>query len=534
MSEYLSRWKKLFLELLAGDSVPVRLQTIALCLILLLCLAVRIAHIDAPALDRTTWKEIDYIEITSNYMKNGFDFAKPEINWPAEPPRTTAMELPLVPYLTALVCSIAGFHAFSVRLITLLSFLVITVYTYRLARLDLGPLVALIAAFAASVFPLAHYHGNMLFSEPAMIALSVMAIFHFRQWSHSGSRREWILSALFFALAVALKLEPLYLLLPLAYIAYGRYGTHLPSYRFFAVFVVCSLSIAAVWFSHAYHIAQTSLDVYGIFGGLEGGHDKFQTLGMLSDPEWYRIMAHRIAGMAGKTGVLLLMAGVAVTVLLRIDYVFFFYLLAVGAYFLIVAEGNIDGPYRQMVIIPPLSVFAALGALAVSVTLCATLAHMRGTGNSSGYKIGSILIACVLVAMIVADKRDAIFGRDPFLPASPDQWIMAKELRKYAGEGDKIITLGAYSIHKGGNDLSPVFYYYAGLQGWSLQKGQWNMETAKALMNKGARYLVAHEMIREPESAPFMEEVRKISRVLYEDEERRSVILELDGQSRSR
>jgi len=444
------------------------------------------------------------------------------------------MELPLVPYASALVCAIAGFHAFSFRLITLLSFLVISVYTYRLARLELGPLVALIAAFAASVLPLSHYYGNMVFSEPAMIAFSVMAIFHFRQWSHSGSKREWVLSALFFALAVALKLEPLYLLLPLAYIAYGRYGRNWQSYRFFAAFVICSLSIAVVWFSYAYHIARTSLDVYGIFGGLEGGHDKFQTLGMLSDPEWYQIMVHRIAGMGGKTGLLLFVAGAAATVLLRINSVFFFYLLAVGVYFMIVAEGNIDGPYRQMVIVPPFSVFAALGALAVGVTVCATLGHMRKEGYSSGYRIGSMLIACVLVAMIVADKRDAIFSRDPLLPAAPDQWVMAKELRKHAREGDKIITLGAYTIHKGGNDLSPVFYYYAGLQGWSLQKGQWNLETAKALMNKGARYLVAHEMIREPESAPFMEEVRKISRVLYEDEERRSVILELDGQSRSR
>ena len=34
------------------------------------------------------------IEISKNYVKNDFNFFKPEITWPAEPPRVTAMELP--------------------------------------------------------------------------------------------------------------------------------------------------------------------------------------------------------------------------------------------------------------------------------------------------------------------------------------------------------------------------------------------------------------------------------------------------------
>ena len=166
MSGLYSAWKTTYLSLMEDRSLPASLQWTVLALILIGCLAVRLITIDVPPLDRTKWKEIDYIEISKNYVKNDFNFFKPEITWPAEPPRVTAMELPVVPFAAAILYKIFGYNVFTVRLIPLAFWLVLVVYVFLLARRELGPLVGLAAAMAAAIMPLYHEFRNILFSEP--------------------------------------------------------------------------------------------------------------------------------------------------------------------------------------------------------------------------------------------------------------------------------------------------------------------------------------------------------------------------------
>lgn len=217
-------WRRMLEQLLREDAVPIAWQRVFVCLVVAACFAVRLWTIDAPALDRTAWKEIDYIAISSNYWQHGFDFLWPEVSWPAEPPRVTEMELPLVPYAAALLYAVFGFSAYTVRITTVLAFLLLTLYVFRLAKRELGPLVGLMAALAASIMPLYHPFGRFLFSEPLMLATSVMGIFHFAEWVEFRRRRDWLLGLVGFTLALALKLEPLYLLLPLTWIAFRKYG----------------------------------------------------------------------------------------------------------------------------------------------------------------------------------------------------------------------------------------------------------------------------------------------------------------------
>lgn len=83
---------------------------------------IRLAGIAIPSLQWTAWKEIDYISISTNYIDNGFKFHEPTITWPAEPPRVTAMEFPLVPYLSAFLYKVFGFNPFALSSPILSSF----------------------------------------------------------------------------------------------------------------------------------------------------------------------------------------------------------------------------------------------------------------------------------------------------------------------------------------------------------------------------------------------------------------------------
>ncbi|HOU37164.1 MAG TPA: glycosyltransferase family 39 protein, partial [Candidatus Omnitrophota bacterium] len=153
------RFKKQIDKMMAADELSTKAQRILISAILFFCLIVRISTINAPALDRTAWKEIDYIVISQNYINNGFNFFKPEISWPAEPPRVTAIEFPLVPYVTAFLTFLFGLNVYSIRFVTLVSFLVMTYYLFRLAKRELGPVIGLLSAFVVSILPLYHPFG---------------------------------------------------------------------------------------------------------------------------------------------------------------------------------------------------------------------------------------------------------------------------------------------------------------------------------------------------------------------------------------
>jgi hypothetical protein len=90
-----------------------------------------------------------------------------------------------------------------------------------------------------------------------------------------------------------------------------------------------------------------------------------------------------------------------------------------------------------------------------------------------------------------------------------------------------LVTTGTYTIHKGGNDVSPVLYYYTGLQGWTLQAGEWDLDRVSELIEKGATHFVAYRMSREPAAAPFLDDIRCRYPVLYENQEKEHLLLDL-------
>ena len=110
----------------------------------------------------------------------------------------------------------------------------------------------------------------------------------------------------------------------------------------------------------------------------------------------------------GEIGLVLFAAGIAVAGWLRRGGLFFAYLVAVGAFFVIVAEGNLDAPYRQLTSIPPLSAFVALGALAVLVTVFTAITAVQGV-RVSRLAVGSVCLAgCLLVVFAHPLRRHHI------------------------------------------------------------------------------------------------------------------------------
>ena len=509
------------LESIITSLSPKTVRTLLLVIVIGIAIF-RLATISVPSLEWTSWKEIDYLAISQNFWQHGFNILKPEVTWPAEPPRVTEMELPLVPYTSALLYQLFGYSALTARAITLFSALLMIIYVFKLARREFNPFIGLLSALAAGVLPLYHPFSRLLFTEPTMIAMSVASIYYVAEWADNPNRRNWILAILSLTLTFSLKLETLYLLLPLTWIVFRKYQFKIGQYWKFALLILTSMILPVIWYSYAYYLESVGAHLFGIFKG----HDKSQFTTLLLDFRWYRTMAGRVINgiTGGLYGFGLFGLGLLFLLWKRKGSLIFAYFLAVVIYFGLIAEGQIDAPYRQLPIIPVMSIFVAFGAQALVILVMTFIDLIRKSETSLKTISAWTLAASFLLILLIPFQRlDEVLMPD--VPAHADRWDLAQHIKETADADSKLVVVGEYSKHVGGYDLSPVLFYYSDLQGWSLTPENWTAAHIEELRNKGATHLAfilpygyPYDFIYLPEEPvdPFIQEMRSKYPVLYE------------------
>ncbi len=511
-------------DVLSSTALRRRTQWAAVIAIVLITGAVRFAAIGSPPIDRTAWKEIDYLQISQGYLQ-GVAFHRPEVWWPAEPPRATAMEFPLVPFLASLGYRVLGYNALSARIWTLFAFSLLPVYAFLLWREELGPLAGILSAAGCALMPLYHPFGRYLYSEPMTIFFSTAAVYHTARWASCGRWWQWGAAAASFSLAVALKLEPLYLLLPMTWCMLREPGWGCGLRVRFLALLGAAAVLPVIWYAQVYRLG-SEFDVFGVLRG----HDKFQTVAMLSQGWWYREIGMRLVDLAGRRAVPLAVLGLLVS----LRFVFrrhgpglvLAYLAAVVASIAIVAEGNIDAPYRQLPVVPPLSALVALGSIGAACAMVALARRVIPVRRGNPW--GKVTLALALLFAFSPAARRPILGGVRYFdtPVHGSQWRIAEVIRRYAGPGDLLVAAGEYSVHKGGNDLSPVLYHYSGLRGFTVSRRDATAEEVESLRRRGATFFSV-STYAESEMPPAAAALRSRYPVLFEDRERGLLLIDL-------
>ncbi|HAV76060.1 MAG TPA: hypothetical protein DCX53_01765 [Anaerolineae bacterium] len=387
---------------------------------------------------------------------------------------------------------------------------------------EFDPFIGLLSGFAAGVLPLYHPFGRLLFTEPAMIAMSVVSIYYMAEWAEDQKRRNWIMAVLSLSLTFSLKLETLYLLLPLTWIVFRKYKFNLVKYSNYILLILVSLILPVIWYSYAYYLESRGAHLFGIFKG----HDKSQFTTLLLDLRWYRTMAGRVINgiLGGFYGFGLFVSGFLYLLFNRKGSLYFAYFLAVAIYFGLIAEGQIDAPYRQLSSIPALCIFVAFGAQAVIILVLTIIYWIKNSTSASKIPVRMTIYASFLLVLLIPFQRlGEVLTADS--PAHADRWELAREIRKTADADSKLVVVGEYSKHVGGYDLSPVLFYYSDLQGWSLTPEKWTASYIEELRNKGATHLVfilpygyPYDFIYLPEVPvdPFIQEMKSKYPTLFE------------------
>ena len=196
-------------------------RKLALALAVAASLAAHAKGITAPLLDYHFHRQCNTAAIARNYYRNGLHFGTPQIDWEGDYQGKAATEFPLYMWLMGALWPVAGLGELWGRLLSVTFSALTAVYLFLLLEKRLERETALFAAALFSALPVEVYFGRTVQPEALALLATTAALYHWDRWLSAPARLlHWAAAALFAFLAFAHKLPYLYLLLPLAALAW--------------------------------------------------------------------------------------------------------------------------------------------------------------------------------------------------------------------------------------------------------------------------------------------------------------------------
>ncbi|MBI3553791.1 MAG: glycosyltransferase family 39 protein [Elusimicrobia bacterium] len=199
-------------------------RRLCLALVAAASIAAHLKGIASPPLDYHYHRQCNTATIARNYHRNGLRFGTPQIDWEGDYAGKAATEFPLYMWLMGLFWPIAGLGALWGRLLSSAFSALTAVYLFlfldkREKRLERR--AALYAGVLFSAIPLEVYFGRTIQPEALALLATMGALYHWDAWLDAPRKRgHWAAATGFAFLAIAHKLPYLYLLLPLAGLAW--------------------------------------------------------------------------------------------------------------------------------------------------------------------------------------------------------------------------------------------------------------------------------------------------------------------------
>jgi 4-amino-4-deoxy-L-arabinose transferase-like glycosyltransferase len=325
-----------------------------------LAIAVRFIAINQPFVDEWSWRQSDVAAIARNYFTGGFHFARPQIDWAGKQPGYVGTEFPILPFGAALAYKIFGVHEWIGRGESVLLFAASLPFFFLFVRQIFGPNAAFCALFFYSFAPLCVMTSRCFMPDVPSLSLSIIGLYLFQRWitvSSAGAKPDgfkpssfamssslfWS-SALCISLSILLKAPSAIIGAPLAIAAvYDR-----RHFSRLVVFALIALVPAAIWYTHAYQIAQTFYP-HHMFGA--GGF-------RVENLDWYLATLKRVF-LSSLTPILFLLgiAGAITARSTRKAGVLYAWLAAMILFVIVVGYGN-RHPWYQLPLVPIFAAFA--------------------------------------------------------------------------------------------------------------------------------------------------------------------------------
>lgn len=466
--------------------MPKKIQLFLLLLILIGAFIVRLYRFANPIADWHAWRQTDTSSVSRNFVKYGFDILHPRFddisNIPSgmdNPNGYRFVEFPIYNIFQAGFFNI--FDKFTLvewgRLVTMTSSLLSLVFIYLLVKKYADPAAALFAAAFYAFLPFNIYYGRSILPDPTMVMASLGGIYFFDKWLDKSTSKNpvnwfWFLVSLMFtASALLLKPYAIFFTLPMIYLAFTKLGFNF--YKkwqiyVYAIFALIPLILWRIW------MTQYPQGIPASDWLFNGGNIRFK------GAFFYWLFAERIGRLIlGYWGLIILGFGIIAVArkkLVSKNLFFVSFLASSLLYLAVIARGNVQHDYYQILIIPSISIFLGLGS---SLLLDLPKEYFHKS-------IGAFVLT---LCMIFSISFGWYYVRDFFNINNPSIITAGKAIDELTPKNAKVIAI----LH--GSEGDTTFLYQTNRQGWpSLEK------SIPEMIKMGASYFVLANPTSEDQS----------------------------------
>ena len=445
--------------------MKIKKEILVLFIILILGFLARLYHFNSPIADWHAWRQVDTSAVSKFFVKDGFDILHPRFydlsNVPSgvheNPQGYRFVEFPIYNIFQASLFKFIGKLTIEQwgRLVTIFSSLFSAAFLYLIVKKHLNGKVGLFAAFFFTFIPFNIYYGRTILPDQTTVTAFLGAIYFFDRWiSKESLNLNFFISLVFAAVSVLLKPFSLFFFLPIIFLVYEKYGRDFLKNKwlwFFAILSILPFALWRIWmFQYPGGIPQSGWL-------LNGNNIRFK------GAFFHWIFAERIGKLIlGYWGLPLLILGILLK-LSKKSYLFFLsFLVSSLLYVTVVATGNVQHDYYQILIMPSIAIYLALGA------------SFLWENKTNIYRPVSVIILFVGIVFMLS------FG---WFNVRAFYYIDHPELIRLGAQIDKLIPKDAKVIVPTNGDTTAL--YFMQRRGWSSFE-----KPLPELIKMGADYLV--------------------------------------------
>ena len=433
----------------------------------IIAVAVRLIAINQPFIDNWSWRQSDVAAIARNYFHGGFHFAKPQIDWAGDQPGYVGTEFPILPFLAAIFYKFLGMHEWVGRIQAVVFFATSLPFFFLLAREVLGEIDATWALIFYAFAPLCLMASRCFMPDTPSLALSIIGLYFFVRWLNSDHDvRSFVLAAITISLSVLIKLPSAIIGVPLACLAFQRFGSS--AFRNIKLWIFAGITLlpAALWYWYAYQVS-LKFYPYHFFGS---GGVKIMPL------MWYWKIVQEVPTLA-LTPVIFILAGIGLFAAWSTSRArpFYWWLVAMILFIIVVGYGN-RHPWYRLPLVPIAALFAGSACAFIGTKVPSRAANFAGSTLLLVLLGFSALVSArIYYHAIAAPLRDA--GLE-LKEITPENSLIAA-----ADNGDPIVLY--YGERKGWHFLEKDGIYYGDPDG-----SEPAIANLQELREKGASYVV--------------------------------------------
>lgn len=344
---------------------PKSLSLVLPMIVLLAGFLVRLYRFDNPIADWHSWRQADTSSVSRIFVEKGFDILHPRYldisniqTGKNNPEGYRYVEFPIYNFFQAVFYKGVGILTIEEwgRMVSIASSLFAGLFLFKLIKKHYDFKTAILSLFFYMFLPFSIYYSRTVLPDTMMVAASLGGIYFFDLYldrKKNGKYLLLLLSTVFTASSFLLKPYGLFFVLPQIYLAYRKNNFKLFFRPELWLHLIISI-IPLVWWR---------IFIMQHPEGIPASAWLFNGNGIRFRPSFFRwIFYERITKLiSGYFGVLFLISG-GLAFLRKRNYFSLSFLASSLLYVFVMATGNVQHDYYQILIIPTISLFMGLGA----------------------------------------------------------------------------------------------------------------------------------------------------------------------------